>query len=151
MKVADYLKSTPGIQWDYARQMGVKYAVGRMPDGHMEETAASYELLKEMKQRYTDGGFELKVIEPAPFNQKIKQNLPGRDEEIERMCSLITNMGKLGIEVLCYNFATHFNWSRTSSDYPERGIGYRIRSFDDRPYAGDRGGDYYCRRALEKS
>ena len=46
MKVADYLKSTPGIQWDYARQMGVKYAVGRMPDGHMEETAASYELLK---------------------------------------------------------------------------------------------------------
>ena len=79
MKVADYLKSTPGIQWDYARQMGVKYAVGRMPDGHMEETAASYELLKEMKQRYTDGGFELKVIEPAPFNQKIKQNLPGRD------------------------------------------------------------------------
>lgn len=121
MKVADYLLSEPGIQWDYAKQMGVCYAVGRMPDGHMEETAASFDLLKAMKQRYSDGGFELKVIEPAPLNQKIKQNLSGRDEEIERMCTLITNMGKLGIEVLCYNFATHFNWSRTDFDVKERG------------------------------
>lgn len=134
MKLADYLLSTSGIQWDYAKQMGIKYAVGRMPDGHMEETAESFELLKAMKQRYTDGGFELKVIEPAPLNQKIKQNLPGRDEEIERMCKLITNMGKLGIEVLCYNFATHFNWSRTDQSVPERGgalvTGYRHSDID---------------------
>ncbi len=134
MRLADYLLSEESIQWEYARQLGVKYAVGRMPDGHMEETAASFELLKAMKQRYTDGGFELKVIEPAPLNQKIKQNLPGRDEEIERMCTLIRNMGKLGIEVLCYNFATHFNWSRTDFDVKERGgalvTGYRHDSID---------------------
>lgn len=109
--------------------MGIRYAVGRMPDGRMEETAGSFELLKAMKERYVDGGFELKVIEPAPANQKIKQNLPGRDEEIDRMCRLIRNMGRLGIEVLCYNFATHFNWSRTNSCIPERGgalvTGYR--------------------------
>ncbi len=130
MKVADYLRCEPdSIQWTYARQMGVKYAVGRMPDGAMEETAASFELLKAMKQKYTDGGFELKVIEPAPLNQKIKQNLPGRDEEIERMCTLIKNMGKLGIEVLCYNFATHFNWSRTQTDFPERG-GAFVTAYD---------------------
>jgi len=138
MKLADYLLSTESIQWDYARQMGVKFAVGRMPDGLMEETAASYELLAAMKQRYTDGGFELKVIEPAPLNQKIKQNLPGRDEEIERMCTLIRNMGKLGIEVLCYNFATHFNWSRTDMKVPERGgalvTGYRHDSIDHTKY-----------------
>lgn len=134
MKISDYLLSYPSIQWDYARQLGVKYAAGRMPDGKMEETAASYELLKEMRDRYADGGFELKVIEPAPLNQKIKQNLPGRDEEIERMCTLITNMGKLGIEVLCYNFATHFNWSRTDFDVEERGgakvTGYNHASID---------------------
>lgn len=134
MKISDYLLSYPNIQWDYARQLGVKYAAGRMPDGKMEETAASYELLKAMKDRYEDGGFELKVIEPAPLNQKIKQNLPGRDEEIERMCTLITNMGRLGIEVLCYNFATHFNWSRTDFDVEERGgakvTGYNHDSID---------------------
>ena len=134
MRLADYLLSTPGLQWDYARQMGIPYAVGRMPDGHMEETAASFELLKAMKQRYDDGGFQLKVIEPAPPNQKIKQNLPGRGEEIDRMCSLITNMGKLDIEVLCFNFATHFNWSRTNFAVPERGgalvTGYRHSDID---------------------
>ncbi|MBE6584247.1 MAG: mannonate dehydratase [Ruminococcaceae bacterium] len=134
MRLADYLLSEESLQWDYARQMGVKYAVGRMPDGHMEKTAESLELLSQMKQRYTDGGFELKVIEPAPLNQKIKQNLPGRDEEIERMCTLIKNMGKLGIEVLCYNFATHFNWSRTDMAVKERGgalvTGYRHDSID---------------------
>ena len=134
MRIADYLLSEPGIQWDYARQLGVRYAVGRMPDGKMEETAASFELLKAMKDKYTAGGFELKVIEPAPLNQKIKQNLPGRDEEIERMCSLITNMGKLGIEVLCYNFATHFNWSRTDNNVLERGgakvTGYNHNAID---------------------
>lgn len=134
MKITDYLLSTPGLQWDYARQMGIRYVVGRMPDAYMEETAESFELLRAMKQRYTDGGFELKVIEPAPLNQKIKQNLPGRDKEIERMCKLITNMGKLGIEVLCYNFATHFNWSRTNSGVHERGgalvTGYRHADID---------------------
>lgn len=134
MKIADYLYPEPSIQWDYAKQLGVPYAVGRMPDGHMEETAASYDLLKALKERYEEYGFELKVIEPAPPNQKIKQNLPGRDEEIERMCSLITNMGKLGIEVLCYNFHTHFNWMRTDSQIKERGgalvTGYDHSEFD---------------------
>lgn len=129
MRLGDYLLSEESIQWAYARQLGIKYAIGRMPDGYMDETAASYELLKAMKERYNSGGFELKVIEPAPLNQKIKQNLPGRDEEIENMCTLIRNMGELGIEVLCYNFATHFNWSRTDKDIPERG-GALVTGYD---------------------
>ena len=138
MKIAEYLRATPGIQWEYARQMGVRYAVGRMPDGHMEETAESFALLKAMKERYASAGLELKVIEPAPWNQKIKRGLPGRDEEIERMCALITHMGQLGIEVLCYNFATYFNWSRTSSTIPDRGgalvTGYCHDAIDQSAY-----------------
>ena len=121
MRLADYLLSEPDIQWRYAAQLGVRYTVGRMPDGHMEETADSFVLLKAMQERYTAGGFELKVLEPAPLNQKIKMNLPGRDEEIERMLRLIRHMGRLGIEVLCYNFTAHFNWVRTRCGMPERG------------------------------
>ena len=85
MKIADYFYCTPDRQWDYAAQLGVRYAAGRMPDGQMERTAGSFELLREMKERFEARGFSLKVIEPAPPNQKIKQGLPGRDEEIERM------------------------------------------------------------------
>ena len=121
MRLTDYLLSTPDIQWRYASQLGIRYAVGRMPDGHMEETADSLELLKAMKERYDAEGFSLKVIEPAPLNQKIKMNLPGRDEEIDRMIRLIRHMGRLGIEVLCYNFTAHFNWVRTRFGIAERG------------------------------
>lgn len=129
MKIADYFYYNPDRQWDYARQLGVRYAVGRMPDGHMEEVAGSFDKLCQMKEHFRAQGFDLKVIEPAPPNQKIKQGLPGRDEEIDRMCTLIRNMGKLGIEVLCYNFVAYFNWERTRFDYPERG-GALVSEYD---------------------
>lgn len=129
MKITDYFYYTPDRQWDFARQLGIRYADGRMMDGKFDETAGSFEMLKEMKEHFASEGFDLKIIEPAPSNQKIKQNLPGRDEEIERMCTLIRNMGKLGIEVLCYNFVAHFNWERTSYTYPERG-GAKVCEFD---------------------
>jgi mannonate dehydratase len=141
MRLTDYLLSTPDIQWRYAAQLGIRYAVGRMPDGRMEETADSFELLKAMKERYEAEGFELKVLEPAPPNQKIKMNLPGRDEEIERMIRLIRHMGQLGIEVLCYNFPAHFNWGRTRRDLPERGgalgTGYYHDDLDQSVVTGD--------------
>ena len=129
MKICDYFYSNPDRQWDYASQLGVKYADGRMTDGQMSEIASSFEKLKAMKEHFEARGFELKVLEPAPPNQKIKQGLPGRDEEIETMCTLIRNMGKLGIEVLCYNFVAYFNWERTRFDYPERG-GALVSEYD---------------------
>lgn len=121
MIITDYFYSVPDRQWEYSSQLGLRIADGRMLDGRMEEIAGSFEKLKAMKELYASRGFDLKIIEPAPPNQKIKQGLPGRDEEIERMCTLIRNMGKLGIEVLCYNFVAHFNWERTCFEYPERG------------------------------
>jgi len=129
MIITDYFYSSPDRQWDYSSQLGLRVADGRMADGHMDEVAKSFKALKEMKDRYASHGFDLKIIEPAPPNQKIKQGLPGRDEEIENMCTLIRNMGKLGIEVLCYNFVAFFNWERTSYEYPERG-GARVCEYD---------------------
>ena len=138
MKVADYLRLDKPLQLTYARQLGVKYAVGRMPDGHMEEYAESFDKLKELKEIYKKEGFDLKVIEPAPPNQKIKLGLEGRDKEIERMCTLIENMGKLDIEVLCFNFVAHFNWVRTRYDVAERGnalvTGYNHTDMDQSLY-----------------
>ena len=115
--------------WDFAAQMGVTHAVGRMPDGAMDETARSLDRLAAMQRGYLERGFTLDVIEPAPLNQKLKRGIAGRDEELETMISLVRNMGKLGIGTLCYNWTVHFNWVRNRFDVKERGgalaCGYR--------------------------
>ncbi len=121
MKITDYLRLDRPDQFEYARQLGIKYAVGRLPDGKMEEYARSYDKLEALKTEYEKRGFDLKIIEPAPPNQKIKLGLDGKDEEIGNMITLIENMGKLGIEVLCFNFVAYFNWVRTRYDVSERG------------------------------
>ena len=66
MKIADYLRLDKPLQFEYARQLGVPYAVGRLPDGEIETYAESFEKLKELKETYKNKGVDLKVIEPAP-------------------------------------------------------------------------------------
>jgi mannonate dehydratase len=82
-----------------------------------------------MKQRYEDAGFKLAVIEARPPYNKVKRGLPGRDEEIQAICTLIDNMGRLGIPVWCYEWMTDFNWLRTSTSTISRG-GSIVTSFD---------------------
>ena len=55
MKLCDYFYDTPDRQWEYASQLGIRYADGRMVDGQIEEIAGSYERLKAMKEHSTEG------------------------------------------------------------------------------------------------
>jgi mannonate dehydratase len=82
-----------------------------------------------MQQSYGDAGFELRVIEARPPLNLAKRGLPGRDEEIDVVCELLTSMGKLGIGVWCYEWMTDFNWVRTNMATPSRG-GSVVTSFD---------------------
>ena len=54
---------------------------------------------------------------------------PRRDAEIEQMKTLIGNMGRAGIDLLCYNFIAGGDWARTSVDEPGRG-GALVTGFD---------------------
>lgn len=130
--IAEYLAPTPSPLWKLAKQAGVDWVVGGLPSVASAESGTApwdYEPLRLMQQRYADGGFELAVIEARPPLNNAKRGLPGRDAEIDTVCTLIENMGRLGIGVWCYEWMTDFNWLRTEVSTPSRG-GSVVTSFD---------------------
>lgn len=130
LEIAEFISPTPSPVWKLALQAGVNLAVGGLPFDMLEPGERLTELapLTRMKQRYEQAGFELRVIEARPPLNKAKRGLPGRDDEIDVVCTLIENMGKLGIPVWCYEWMTDFNWVRTNMATPSRG-GSVVTSF----------------------
>lgn len=70
-----------------------------------------------LKESVEDLGLSLEVIESIPVHEDIKLGLPTRDKYIENYCKSIENLGRAGIEVLCYNFMPVFDWTRTTLDH----------------------------------
>ncbi len=131
LHIAEFISPTPSPVWRLAQQAGVNLAVGGLPFDDLQPNEKLTDLapLQRMKQRYEDNGFTLKVIEARPPLNKAKRGLEGRDEEIDATCTLIENMGKLGIPVWCYEWMTDFNWVRTNLATPSRG-GSVVTSFN---------------------
>jgi len=134
IKIAEMLPAEPYAQplWRLMRQAGVAYAVGSLPSGAIlgdDESPWDYAPLQRMQGEYERAGFTLSVIESRPPLNNAKRGLPGRDEEIDTVCTLLRNMGRLGIPVWCYEWMTDFNWLRTSTDLPARG-GSLVSGYD---------------------
>lgn len=120
--------------WQIALQAGVRSAVGGLPrtdaeDRRGDDAPWDYAPLLSMKQRYENAGFSLDVIEARPPLNDAKRGLPGRDKEIDAVCTLLTNMGKLGIPIWCYEWMCDFNWVRTDTARPARG-GSLVSGYD---------------------
>lgn len=133
LQIAEFLPPTVSPLWKLSKQAGVDFAVGGLPfNESFNGTDAPWDYLPlvRMKQRYESGGFNLAVIEARPPLNKAKRGLPGRDEEIVTVCTLIENMGRLGIPVWCYEWMTDFNWIRTGTSTISRG-GSVVTSFDN--------------------
>jgi mannonate dehydratase len=131
LDIAEFIAPTPSPLWKLAKQAGIDLAVGGLPfdDLRAGEGLCDFAPLKRMQDRYADGGFKLAVIEARPPLNLAKRGLPGRDEEIAVVCTLLKNMGRLGIPVWCYEWMTDFNWVRTNMATPSRG-GSVVTSFD---------------------
>jgi mannonate dehydratase len=126
IKLAEALWSAqPSLVSRLCRQAGVEYAVGGLPvidtKGSLTEQPWDYMPLLRLQQDYRAAGFELIVIESRPPLNLAKRGLPGRDEEIDAVCRLLENMGKLKVPVWCYEWMTDFNWLRTATAVPGRG------------------------------
>ncbi|MBN1343110.1 MAG: mannonate dehydratase [Phycisphaerae bacterium] len=105
-----------------ASQVGVTDIVTRYPGTHLDELLAMRDLVAGF-------GLRLSAVEGYVPMDRIKLGQPGRDEEIEDIRTLIRNMGKAGVEVLCYNFMAGSDWSRTSFAISDRG-GALVSGFD---------------------
>ncbi len=134
IQIAEFLPPDPsdGVLWPIVKQAGIGHAVGGLP---ATETLADGEApwdfmpLLRMKQLYESHGFELAVIEARPPLNNAKRGLPGGEAEIDTVCTLIENMGRLGIPVWCYEWMADFNWVRTNTAVPSRG-GSLVSGFD---------------------
>jgi mannonate dehydratase len=131
LQIAEFISPNPSPVWKLAQQCGVDVAVGGLPFDSLQagERVGDLAPLTRLKQHYEAGGFKLEVIESRPPLNKVKRGLPGRDEEIDIVCTLLESMGKLGIPVWCYEWMTDFNWLRTNMATPSRG-GSVVTSFD---------------------
>jgi mannonate dehydratase len=78
--------------------------------------------LQAMKDRYAQQGLTIAGVESHPVSaERIKLGVEGRDQEISNYIAAIKALGKVGINMICYNFMAGLGWTRTSSNVPERG------------------------------
>ncbi len=105
-----------------AAQVGVTDFVSRY---HGIDTL---EGLRTVRDRADSFGLRLSVVEGYLPISHIVMGEEGRDEQIAEISRLITNMGKLGVGVLCYNFMLS-DWTRTSTTVVTRG-GALTSAFD---------------------
>ena len=134
IKIAVSMGPQPGLPLTLMRQCGVERAVGGISlqpiaGASDDEQPWSRASLERAVAAYDQNGFELSVIESRPPMEKIKLAQPGRDEEIEVVCSLLRNMGAVGIPVWCSMWMPILGVLRTSHVIPSRG-GAQVTGYD---------------------
>jgi mannonate dehydratase len=129
------LEPRPATTWAQLRQLGIDEATGVLPRANVDWRAHAPEQpwehgpLALYKQQIEDAGFRLTVLEDNPPMDRLRLGLPGREDELAAVLELIRVLGKLGIEVWCYNWMPVVSWSRTSVALPGRG-GAEVTGFD---------------------
>jgi mannonate dehydratase len=138
------LERPPHPFWTTLKQVGIDHAVGILPRFYADwrESASEkpwdYVPLALYREQVAEAGLRLDVIEDNPPMDAIRLGLPSRDEELEAVCTLIRNMGALGIGVWCYNWMPVLGWIRTRFQVPTRGgaiaSGYEHAKLADAPH-----------------
>jgi mannonate dehydratase len=126
MKLAMVSRPLADADLRLAVQMGMSDVVSTVPGISMapqreQGPALALKDLQAMQAQVQARGLRLSVIEGWQLSDRITLGLPGRDDDIARVCESIENMGRAGVSVYCYNFMAVFNWLRTTVDKPGRG------------------------------
>jgi mannonate dehydratase len=164
---AEYFKPYLIPFWRTVRQIGVDQVITELdhtPDRMHDNTGDNpWDLapLARLQERYASAGLTVAGVEDFPPMDQARLGLPGREEEIEAFCTLVRNLGTLGIPMLCYNWMACVNWYRSSITVPGRGgalvTGFRLADVGpaNPTWAGTVGADhlwetlgYFLRRVV---
>jgi mannonate dehydratase len=139
IKLSEFFAPRPENSWKLIKQAGVDNVVGILNGGEQDqrmfasvgsegwtpdardEVPWSYEALKYNVEIYEKWGFTMVGTEDTAPMDKIRLGQDGRDEQIEHIIEQIRALGKLGIEVLAYNWMALSSWGRTDIALPDRG------------------------------
>lgn len=123
MILTEFLPPQPHVLWQLSRQLGVTHAIVKCaPELTGMNPPWDRDVLASISRAFAEAGLTIHGLEGDQFDMsRIKLGLPGRDEDIEKYCRMLRNMGELGIGLLCYNFMAQIGWARSRSDEPGRG------------------------------
>lgn len=99
------------------RQIGVEgivTALHEVPNGEVW----SYETIRALQQEIADHGMRWSVVESLPVSEAIKYGGAERDRLIENYIESLENLGRAGIQTVCYNFMPVIDWIRTDLEHP---------------------------------
>jgi len=117
-----FFGNTPDEKWTLCKQMGIQTAIAKLaPELTGQLPPWDYDSFAQSKAIYEEQGFTLMGLEGDQMDMtNIKLGLEGREKDIELYCSMLQNMGRLGVKFICYNFM-YTGWYRTHKALPERG------------------------------
>ena len=105
------------ITLDMLRQIGVEGIVTALHDVPNGEIWTE-EAINDLKTYIESYGLRWSVVESLPVCEAIKYAGPEREQLIENYKISLANLGKCGVNTVCYNFMPVIDWIRTDLQHP---------------------------------